>query len=54
MNCRRSELDREMLIAAHTAEPEALARRVVARAVDKKGEGDPGFVLAIVASLAGG
>ena len=39
---RRSQLDREMLVAAHTAEPEALAKRVLARTADKEGQQDLG------------
>jgi hypothetical protein len=42
---RRSLLDAEMLVAAHTAEPEAVAKRAAARAVDKRRQEDLGPLL---------
>lgn len=51
---RGAQLDREMLVAAHTAEPEALAKRVVARTADKKRESELAALVGVIAAMSGG
>ena len=51
MEARRSKISSELRVAAHTAEPEALARRAYARVPVQKGQ-DGGELMALVAFIA--
>jgi hypothetical protein len=51
---RRSQLSAELLVAAHTAEPEALAKRGLARAADKKGQSDLTALVGLIAAMSAG
>ena len=50
VDSRRSKISRDLRVAAHTAEPEALAKRAYARAVQKGQDG--GELMALVSVIA--
>jgi hypothetical protein len=51
VDSRRSKISRDLTVAAHTAEPEALAKRAYARASVQKGQ-DGGELMALVSVIA--
>lgn len=55
MESRSSKISSELKVAAHTAEPEALARRAYARVSVRKGQdgGDLLALLVVIATLSG-
>jgi hypothetical protein len=55
LESRRSKISSELIVSAHTAEPETLAQRVYARAsVQKRQDGGEMAILALIGTLPGG